>query len=121
MDNKIVYAGLGRAPTKLPPMAGKTKTKTTKRVKSSRPNKGKKSLAAKQSDQQQLQSDQQQQQSDQQQQQSEQQQQQSEQQHQPIYDSDMSDDEKAEQQALIELKKRVQSERPYAEQKITLI
>ena len=60
MNNKIVKARLGKAPIKLPPVAGKTprteliwlsKTKTTKRAKSGWSNKGKKILAAKQSEQ----------------------------------------------------------------------
>ena len=122
MDNKIVNEGLGKAPIKLPPVAGKTpraehirvsKTKTRKQTMSGRSNKGKKTLASKQSEQQQKQSEQQQQQSEQQQQQSEQQQQQSEQQqpqneqrqHQPTYDSDLSEDGRAEHQALMEIKR----------------
>ena len=124
MENKIVNEGLGKVPIKLAPVAGKTpraehirvsKTKTRKQTMSGRSNKGKKTLASKQSKQQQKQSEQQQQQSEQQQQQSEQQQPQNEQrQHQPTYDSDLSEDGRAEHQALMEIK-RVQSERPDAE------
>ena len=75
MDKKILKERLGKAPIMLPPVAGKTpraelirvfKTKTKKRAKSSRSIKGKKSLAAKQSEQRQQQSEQQQQQSEQQ-------------------------------------------------------
>ena len=56
MDNKIVKARLGKAPIKLPPVAGKTpraehirvsKTKTKRRTKSGKSNKGKNTLAAK--------------------------------------------------------------------------
>ena len=117
MDNKIVKSRLRKAPIKLPPVAGKpprakhigaSKTKTKKRRKSSKSNKGKKTFAAKQSEQQQQQSEQQQPQSEQQQPQNEQRQ------HQPTYDSDLSEDGRAEQQALIE-KKRVHSKRFYVE------
>ena len=129
MDNKIVKARHGKAPMKLPPVAGKTpraenirnsKTKAKRRTKSGTSNKGKKTLATKQNWQPQQSSEQQQPPNDQQQQQCEQQQQR-EQQYQPAYDSDLSEDEKAEQQALLEIKKRVQIERPYAVQKQTLI
>ena len=111
MDNKIVKARHGKAPIKLPPVAGKapraehirnSKTKAKRRTKSGKSNKGKKTLAAKQ------------QPPNDQPQQSSEQQQQREQQPQPAYDSDLSKDEKAEQQALLEIKKRMQIERPYA-------
>ena len=63
----------------------------------------------------------QQQQSEQQQQQSEQQHRQNEQRHhQPTDDSDLSEDGRAEHQVLMEIK-RGQSERPYADQKLTLV
>ena len=119
MDNKIVKARHRKAPIKLSAVAGKTpraehirvsKTKTKRRAKSSRSNKGKKTLAAKQCEQkqqrtaceqQQQQCEQQRQQCEQQQQQCEQQQQQQceqqqqrEQQLQPIYDSDLWEVEK---------------------------
>ena len=116
MDGKIVKARHGKAPIKLPPVAGKTpraehirnsKTKAKRRTKSGKSNNGKKTLAAK--------SDEQSQQSSKQQQPPNgQQQQQHEQQHQRACDSDLSDNEKAEQQALLEIKKKVQIERPYA-------
>ena len=111
MDNKNVKARHGKAPIKLPPVAGKTpraehirnsKTKAKWRTKSGKSNKGKKTLEAKQ------------QPPNDQPQQSSEQQLQREQQPQPAYDCDLSEDEKAEQQALLEIKKRVQIERPYA-------
>ena len=117
MDKKILQARLGKAPIKLPPVARKTsraehirasKTKTKKRTKSGISKNGKKTLAAKQSDQQQQQSEQQQLGSEQQQPQKEQRQ------HQPTFDSDLSEDGRAEQQALIEIM-RVQGKRLYAE------
>ena len=89
MDSKIVKARLGKVPIKLPPVS----------------NKGKKTLAAKQNEQP----------NDQQPQPSEQQQSQNKQrQHQTTYDSDLSEDGRAEQQALMAVKK-VQSERLYKE------
>ena len=122
MDNKIVKARHGKAPIKLPPVAGKTpraehiqnsKTMAKGRTKSGKSHKGKKTLAAKQNEQQQQSSEQQQPPNDQRQQQCEQQQQRK-QLHQPAYDSDLFEDEKAELQSLFEIKKRVQIERPYA-------
>ena len=123
-ENKIVKARQEKAPINLPPVAGKTpraehirnsKTKAKRRTKSGKSNKGKKTLAAKQDKQLQQSSEQQQPPRDQQQQKCEQQQQQqSEQQHQPAYDSDLSEEEKAEQQSLLEIKKRMQIESPYA-------
>ena len=92
MDNKIVKARLGKVPIKLPPVS----------------NKGKKTLAAKQNEQQHQPNDQQPQPSEQQQSQNKQRQ------HQITYDSDLSEDGRAEQQSLMSLKK-VQSERLYKE------
>ena len=116
MDGKIVKARHGKVPIKLPSVAGKTplaehirnsKTKAKRRTKSGRSNNGKKTLAAKSDEQSQQSSEQQQPPNDQQQQQHEQQ-------HQRACDSDLSGDKKAEQQALLETKKKVQIECPYA-------
>ena len=110
MDNKKVKARLRKAPVvgiKLPPEIGKWPRAehiwlSKKQTKSSRSNKVKNFLTTKRTEQQQ-------QQSKQQQQQSEKLERQNEQQHQPTYDTDLSEDGRVEQKALMEIK-RVQSE-----------